>query len=162
MTIAELGAIGEFVGSFAVLATLIYLAAQIKHSQKFAMAQAYQARTEIAFQQALAQDPVILAKLQPENSKGLGGYAFDPARLEDLTHAERVRVGQVTLAGITAIDNVLYQQELGLIPRDYVSPGSPPGEMIRNSLATWQRLGIAIPPRVQVLVDQILAAERAD
>jgi len=34
MSIMELGALGEFVGSFAVVATLIYLAFQIKHNTK--------------------------------------------------------------------------------------------------------------------------------
>ena len=34
MTIAELGAIGEFVGSIAVLVTLIYLAVQIRQNTK--------------------------------------------------------------------------------------------------------------------------------
>ena len=33
MTIIELGALGEFVGAFAVVATLIYLALQVKHSK---------------------------------------------------------------------------------------------------------------------------------
>ena len=32
MTIFELGALGEFVGSLAVIVTLIYLAAQIRHN----------------------------------------------------------------------------------------------------------------------------------
>ena len=33
MTIFELGAIGEFVGSFAVLATLVYLTIQVRHAR---------------------------------------------------------------------------------------------------------------------------------
>ena len=33
MTIMELGALGEFVGAFAVVATLAYLAVQVRHSK---------------------------------------------------------------------------------------------------------------------------------
>ena len=40
MTIAELGALGEFLGFFAVLATLIYLAVQTKQTKDIATSQA--------------------------------------------------------------------------------------------------------------------------
>ena len=40
MTIAELGALGEFLGFFAVLATLIYLAVQTHQSNRVAISQA--------------------------------------------------------------------------------------------------------------------------
>ena len=43
MTIFELGALGEFVGAFAVIATLIYLATQIRQNNIIARAQARQA-----------------------------------------------------------------------------------------------------------------------
>ena len=52
MTIIELGALGEFLGSIAVLATLVYLAMQIRQntrtmdeSKKLALAQTYQMRS---------------------------------------------------------------------------------------------------------------------
>ena len=46
MTIFELGAIGEFVGSFAVVFTLIYLSIQIKQNSRLMKAQNYEQRTE--------------------------------------------------------------------------------------------------------------------
>lgn len=53
MTIAELGALGEFIGSIAVLLTLVYLALQIRHSkellerhEKISLSQIYQARVD--------------------------------------------------------------------------------------------------------------------
>ena len=42
MTIQDWGAIGELVGAFAVLATLIYLSLQIKQSSKTQRAQTHQ------------------------------------------------------------------------------------------------------------------------
>ena len=51
MTISDLGAIGELIGSFAVLLTLIYLAIQVRHSrellerqERLGLGQAYQAK----------------------------------------------------------------------------------------------------------------------
>ena len=53
MTIIELGALGEFVGAIAVVATLIYLAVQIRQntrsmdaSRRLALAQTYQMRAD--------------------------------------------------------------------------------------------------------------------
>ena len=43
MTITELGAIGELVGGVAVIGTLAYLAAQVRHSTKTARSASYQA-----------------------------------------------------------------------------------------------------------------------
>jgi hypothetical protein len=40
MTIGELGALGEFLGFFAVLATLMYLAVQTKQAREVATSQA--------------------------------------------------------------------------------------------------------------------------
>ena len=42
MSIADLGSLGEFVGAFAVLATLVYLSVQIRQSNRNAMATARQ------------------------------------------------------------------------------------------------------------------------
>ena len=53
MTIIELGALGEFVGAIAVVATLIYLAVQIRQNtrsmdanRRLALAQTYQMRSD--------------------------------------------------------------------------------------------------------------------
>ena len=64
-----LGNLGEFVGAIAVVVTLAYLAMQVKHSKeavtantksldenrKLAIANAYQARADMAFRYALHQ-----------------------------------------------------------------------------------------------------------
>ena len=53
MTIIELGALGEFVGAIGVIATLVYLAAQIRQNtrsmedgKRLALAQTYQMRAD--------------------------------------------------------------------------------------------------------------------
>ena len=46
MTIIEPGALGEFVGAFAVVGTLAYLAIPIRTSNKLALTSAYQSRAD--------------------------------------------------------------------------------------------------------------------
>ena len=48
MTIGEVGAIGELVGGLGVLATLIYLAAQVNVSNRLASAQVHQETSRIS------------------------------------------------------------------------------------------------------------------
>ncbi len=61
MSIMELGALGEFVGAIAVVATLVYLAIQIRQntrameeSKRLALAQTYQMRAD-ALQEMLVR-----------------------------------------------------------------------------------------------------------
>lgn len=73
MTIAELGSIGEFVGSLAVLATLIYLAIQVRHARSEARRTAQVARAHGVRQNWLnrAQNPELLdAMIKAEQSLG--------------------------------------------------------------------------------------------
>ena len=48
MSISEFGAIGELVGGFGVLATLIYLAAQVNQSNRLASAEVHQETSRIS------------------------------------------------------------------------------------------------------------------
>jgi hypothetical protein len=59
MTILELGALGEFVGAFAVVGTLFYLAIQIRTSNRLAVTSAYQSRADsnISIVTAVLQSP---------------------------------------------------------------------------------------------------------
>ena len=45
-TVQDLGSLGELVGSLAVLVTLVYLAQQVRQSNRLAIAASYQARTD--------------------------------------------------------------------------------------------------------------------
>lgn len=50
MTIMELGALGEFLSALVVMATLIYLASEIRQTRRALLASAYQARAELQIQ----------------------------------------------------------------------------------------------------------------
>ncbi|HEY5680804.1 MAG TPA: hypothetical protein VIS55_12115 [Pseudomonadales bacterium] len=161
MTIAELGSIGEFVGSFAVLATLIYLATQIKHSQKFAMAQAFQGRTDLAVQlggNLLQLDSDLLAKVAPTDLQS--ELFVDATKIDDLTREEQSRLRVAFYGMVYITDNSLYQVELGLMPDahleslaasstlDYLGPCS-------------RRLGVPLTPRVERALTQHEQASQA-
>ena len=98
MTIAELGAIGEFVGSIAVLATLIYLATQIRQNtrsmednKKFAMAQAYQARTDMWIQVTGLADQEVLSRVSDRNFDENSFGVFDPEKIKELSPVDAQR-----------------------------------------------------------------------
>lgn len=107
MSIMELGALGEFLGSIGVIATLVYLAIQIRqntHSldegRRLAMAQAYQARaTQI---EGAARDnlhshywPALMVK-------------YDEGGLEALSPEERRRYQAWQLSIYQRTDNMHY------------------------------------------------------
>jgi hypothetical protein len=76
MTILELGAIGEFVGSLAVLATLAYLALQIRHNTA---SNRLAAKLEITRQYADYVDFLLLNPgLRELNNKGMNDQELDP------------------------------------------------------------------------------------
>jgi hypothetical protein len=149
MTITELGAIGEFVGSFAVLATLIYLATQIKQSQKFAMAQAFQGRTDLSVQLGghfLQLDSDVLAKLTPANVES--GLFLDATKIDDLTKEEQSRLRVAVYGLVSVSDNSLYQIELGLIPGAHLE--SVAASQTLDYLGPFcRRLGVPLTPRIE-------------
>ena len=95
MTIVELGALGEFLGSIVVLFTLVYLAVQVKQgnrsleeSRKLALAQTYQMRS----------DALQMMLVRASDSEHIGpiitrltsyGYPEDVGALDKLTDEER-------------------------------------------------------------------------
>ena len=143
MTIAELGAIGEFLGSIAVLATLIYLATQIRHSQKFAMAQAFQARCDMAIQVGHFQAPKVLATLSSDDPGG----RIDWSRMDELGTEEMAEVRRWLNAAHTLSDNTCYQNELGLIPDEHFNAQNL--SYLETWYPGWQRVGIPISARIQ-------------
>jgi hypothetical protein len=125
MTIIELGALGEFVGAIAVVATLAYLAIQIRQnthsmeeSRRLALAQTYQIRAD-ALQQMLVQASEseyigpIITKLT------VAGYPEYVASLEQLTPEERGRFRQWQIAQQTHWDNMYYQYQQGFLDDEY-------------------------------------------
>ena len=164
MSILELGALGEFLGSIAVIATLVYLSVQVRQntrsmneSKKLALAQTYQLRSD-ALQMMLVRaadsnyiGPVI-SKLTD------AGYPEDIAALEQLSRVERQRFRLWQIAQETHWDNMFYQYQQGFIDEEYYRDSFR--KRVRRLAPTWKALKVAgARQSFNVEVDNILAEE---
>jgi hypothetical protein len=125
MTIIELGALGEFIGAIAVVATLAYLAIQVRQNthareeaERLALAQTYQMRAD-ALQEMLVRAAEsehigpILTKLTSV------GYPEDISSLDELDESELGRFRQWQIAQQTHWDNMFYQYQQGFLDEEY-------------------------------------------
>jgi len=147
MTILELGALGEFLGSIAVLATLVYLSMQIRHntrsmdeSKKLALAQTYQMRSD-ALQTMLVQAAdsehigPIISKLTD------AGYPEEIAALQHLSKVERQRFRLWQIAQETHWDNMFFQYQQGFIDEEYYRDSFR--KRVKRLAPTWKALNVA-------------------
>ena len=125
-----------------MVVTLIYLAAQIRQNtramedgQKFAMANAYHARTELVMQLSSLEDPEIMAKVRSADGH------IDLVKADQLPDVERRRLITYLEALMYVTDNACYQQKLGLIPETFFAPGSPGYETLEVGYPAWTHLG---------------------
>ena len=104
-----LGGVAELVGAIGVIATLFYLAVQIRQNTRTIRA--------AAFQETMRDITAVadLAAQQPELSRiyleGLNG-------LEKLNAEDRQRFGTFMLAFLRRVENLVYQTEQGLLDPD--------------------------------------------
>ena len=164
MTIIELGALGEFLGSIAVLATLVYLAAQIRQntrtmneSKKLALAQTYQTRSD-ALQMMLvhAADSEYIGPIITKLTNA--GYPEDIGSLAHLSKEERGRFRQWQIAQQTHWDNMYFQYQQGFIDDEYYRDSFK--ERVRRLAPTWKALNIMGARRSFVAeIDNILSED---
>ena len=124
MTIIELGALGEFLGAIGVIATLAYLAIQIRQntrslnaSQRLALAQTYQMRSDglqnMLVQAASSTIGGIIYKATE------AGYPDDISGLDTLTAEEWSRFRQWHIAQQAHWDNMHFQYQQGFLDEEY-------------------------------------------
>ena len=146
MTIMELGALGELLGSIAVLVTLVYLSVQVRQNtrtidegKKLALAQTYQMRSD-ALQMMLvhAADSEHIGPIITELTGA--GYPEDLGALERLSKEERGRFRQWQIAQQTHWDNMFFQYQQGFIDEEYYRDSFR--ERVRRLAPTWKVLNI--------------------
>jgi len=113
-SIQDLGAVGELVGSIAVLATLVYLAIQTKQTQKIVLGQSRQAwadstQTALLATAESAYIAPILAKLASE------GFPDDPSAIGKLDSVEKIRYRTYLLGNTHRVRAHLYQLSIGVM-----------------------------------------------
>jgi hypothetical protein len=114
-----LGNYGEFVGAVAVVATLAYLAVQIRQSSKATVADIYQNRatTRSAANQGIAFNHPEFHKIMYKlESKQRDGW---PSAVRALTDEERYYVMQWHAGLLVRFDNLYFQHRQGLLPPSY-------------------------------------------
>ncbi len=146
MSISELGAIGEIIGAFGVIASLIYLSMQIRqntHSmeegRRLALAQTYQVRAD-ALQQMLvtaANSRIggIIVNLRKD------GYPEDLESLNRLTFEDRGRFRLWQIAQQTHWDNLHFQYQQGFLDEEYFMDSFR--ERTLRLVPVWRALGIS-------------------
>ena len=152
MSIMELGALGEFVGSILVLGTLIYLARQImqgtrtlKVNENIALSQVHQARTDNRIALHLHQ----AEHANPAMASIHGGH---PEKLEALSPEELVALRFQMMATIAIQDNILYQRSLGLLDVETL----PITDMvIATNFEVWEQLDLPMTARVRERYESI-------
>ncbi len=145
MTIIELGAIGEFVGAIGVIATLIYLALQIRHNtrsmeenRRLALAQTYQMRAD-ALQNMLVTAAssdigAIIVKLTA------AGYPENIEALDGLSSEECGRFRQWQIAQQTHWDNMHFQYQQGFLDKEYFDDAFE--DRVTRLAPTWRALNL--------------------
>ena len=147
MTIMELGALGEFLGSIVVLATLVYLSVQIRQNtrsmnegKKLALAQTYQMRSDVLQMMLVhAADSEHIGPIITKLTNS--GYPEDISALKQLTKTEHGRFRQWQIAQQTHWDNMFFQYQQGFIDEEYYRDSFR--ERVRRLAPTWQALNIA-------------------
>ncbi len=147
MSILELGALGEFLGSIAVLATLVYLSVQIRQntksmdeSKKLALAQTYQVRSD-ALQMMLVH-AADSEHIGPIITKLTGaGYPEDISALDSLSNLERQRFRLWQIAQETHWDNMFFQYQQGFIDEEYYRDSFR--KRVKRLAPTWKALKVA-------------------
>ncbi len=146
MSIIELGALGEFLGSIGVIATLIYLAIQIRqntHSldegRKLAMTQAYQSRVDRRNGLAdtvIGSDGVSDAVLQV-------GFDANPDDFAQLTPTQQLRYQNFASKAMLFLDSQHYSYHHGFLDDESYETNFLEG--VRLWGPTWKHLDVRIP-----------------
>jgi len=147
-----IGALGEVLGALAVFATLIYLALQVKHSrrlleenQRISLSQAYQARANMRMD-------TFKFGMEPHGGELLSKYMTEKpedrmAIHDELTPGEKFQIRCFYGMNLQAMDNTLYQAQLGLIDQSQMQKV---GETIRLMYPVWMHAGATIPEQIGV------------
>lgn len=145
-----IGAIGELVGSLAVLLTLIYLAIQVRHSRhlleenrKIALSGVYSSRIDFRFRQY----EIAIAELSDTFAKLASLETDDPEeRFRSLNDEERQRLRQYHSMAVQGLDHSLFQGSLGLLDEMQFQNTK---ETIRRQYPEWLASNAVISPRVR-------------
>ena len=169
-----LGNLGEFIGAIAVVATLFYLALQVRHSREstdantraleesrsLALAQTYQARASIRINQLfLEADSEYVTPIM--DRLYAAGWPENRQAVEALSSLEGRRMRAWITASQRQLDNYHFQYQQGLLDEEYWE--SVIVRAIRQLAPGWGEISdTPFRPSFRREVDRILAEDRQE
>ena len=153
------GAVAELLGSLAVLATLAYLAVQVRHSRalleenrKFSLSQVHSDRTQswMNFHWMTMQSD-SLAEIMTKFRGSLSDEEVEKL-IGELSPIELTTMRSHAWNMILHQDNNLYQNELGLLDEFVLNSTR---NTIRIMMPRWKALGVNPLPRVQAEFERL-------
>ena len=106
MNLQELGNIGEFIGGLAVIASLIYLAVQIRQNTK---------SVRLQVEQAIKRDSFDLRRSSIENPEIMDLFTRSISDLGSLSTAERIRVNLLCASTVEHLQHLFFLRNQGLV-----------------------------------------------
>ncbi len=104
MTLADLGSLGEFIGSIAVLVTLVFLAFQVRQNTKTIAAATHQSILDL-------QQPLWCMQADFDYADRL----VDTLAKEELSEADRLALGSIAVLRCRAHQNIFHQVRSGAL-----------------------------------------------
>ena len=154
-----LGNLGEFIGSLAVVATLIYLAVQVRYSRdlleenrRIALGQASQTNAgyRLEMQRYIAQPHIVEIREKVEQDDAR--YREENlANFDKLNVAEKIMWRSVQAQWTILVDESLYQSSLGLVAdrdREVYE------RTVKASMRYWDHYEAFVPPRLRSWYDE--------
>lgn len=124
MSIQDLGALGEFIGSVLVLGSLLYLILQLRHTQKTVMSQMHQMRADgllSSWQNFAGNKGVREAYIALQNAGWTPGQNYESAKeaLSHLTLEQRYIIGYWENGLYVYGENSFYQYKQGFYDDEF-------------------------------------------
>jgi hypothetical protein len=162
VTISELGSLGEFIASIAVVITLIALVLQVRvntvavnETRVATTAQIYQSRVDSRRRNLewLIDCEPVLEILERLGSAEGAPNELDPDRIGELTPRERMILMLHSDMTLLSLDNHVYQYQQGVLDEDFYRTYTV--AQIRAGAPVWQALGIDHSARRQAFAEEV-------
>jgi hypothetical protein len=155
VTLEDLGNIGEFLGAIGVIASLVYLAIQIRQNTKSVRSATYQSSTRdiVQLSDQMSQDPE-LTRIWFE---GLRGF-------DSMPQADRRRFAAYMMGAYRRYESMLYQTQQGLLEQEWwegVGNNLEDMTLQPGTQAWWTDARHLFRPEFQQFVDGIIEKNRA-
>jgi hypothetical protein len=154
MTLDSLGNVGELIGGLAVIASLIYLAIQIRQNTD---------SVRLQVEQAIKRDQIDLRRSIIENPEVADLFARSLEDFDSLSPADRIRAHMAAANTIEHLQQVFLMRDRGLVPWESQETVLR-GYMALEACRRWWSLGrdILHPEFVEYVEREILPASTSD